>query len=316
MKKLILIFAICLCAAIQAHANKETFMFSVKGNDTLYFDKYDTNPVMLNKPCVVFVFGGGFSTGNRASESYLPFFEKLAGEGYVVISIDYRLGLKNVMSKLDTKKSQFKILDQFAALFENSVAIAVEDLFDATCFILKNADKWGIDKQRIIACGSSAGAVTVLQGEYELCNNSKMTNNLPDDFRYAGIIAFAGAIYSKKGGLTWNSNPVPIQMFHGDADRNVPYDKLKFRKIGLYGSKYIASQLNQAKTPHYFYSISNTAHEVANTPMSQNWNEIKTFLNKFVIQKQNLIINTDVNPFDKPELNKKMGIKDYIDANF
>ena len=88
MKKLISILAICLCAAIQVRANKETFMFSVKGNDTLYFDKYDVNPLISNKPCVVFVFGGGFAAGNRASENYLPFFEKLTREGYVVISID------------------------------------------------------------------------------------------------------------------------------------------------------------------------------------------------------------------------------------
>ena len=309
MKKLILSLAICLYVAIQVRASKETFMFSVKGNDTLFLDKYDTNLSMSNKPCIVFVFGGGFAAGNRASESYLPFFDKLTREGYVVISVDYRLGLKNVMSKIDTKKSQLKILDQFASLFENAVIIAVEDLFDATSFILKNASEWGINKQNIVACGSSAGAIAVLQGEYELCNNSMLTNNLPDDFRYAGIISFAGAIYSKHGGLTWQSAPAPIHMFHDDADRNVPYDKLKFRKLGLYGSKHIAAQLNQAKTPHYFYSVRNTAHEVANTPMSQNWNEIKTFLDKFVVQKQNLIINTDVNLVDKPELSKKMSIK-------
>ena len=316
MKRLLFVISICLCTAVQAQQNKETFIFSTKGNDILYFDKYDINSATQNKPCVIFAFGGGFAAGNRDGKDYLPFFEQLTDAGYVVISIDYRLGMKDVASKLDMTKGKLKIIDQFAALFESAVFMAVEDFYDATRFVLDNAGKWGIDKEKIIACGSSAGAVTVLQSEYELCNKSELASSLPNDFRYAGVIAFAGAIFSKNKSLKWDGIPAPIQMFHGDADRNVPYDKLKFRKIGLYGSKYISGQLNQAKTPHFFYSISNTAHEVANTPMSQNWNEIKTFLDKFVIQKQNLIINTDVNPFDKQELSKKMGIKDYIDANF
>lgn len=55
-----------------------------------------------------------------------------------------------------------------------TISMAVEDLYDATAFIVDKADEWGIDSSQIVACGSSAGAITVLHGEYALCNASPL----------------------------------------------------------------------------------------------------------------------------------------------
>ena len=71
--------------------------------------------------------------------------------------------------------------------------------------------------------------------EYAICNKSKLTERLPQGFNYAGTIAFAGAIFSTSGDLKWQTAPSPIQMFHGDADRNVPFDKTEMLQVGLYG---------------------------------------------------------------------------------
>lgn len=76
-----------------------------------------------------------------------------------------------------------------------TISMAVEDLYDATAFIVDKADEWGIDSSQIVACGSSAGAITVLHGEYALCNASPLVQHLPVGFRYAGIVSFAGAIF-------------------------------------------------------------------------------------------------------------------------
>ena len=80
----------------------DTFVYSVKGGDSLRLDRYTDTPaaeIDAKKPCMIFVFGGAFISGTRDAESYRPFFEYLAREqGYTVVSIDYRLGRKEPLA--------------------------------------------------------------------------------------------------------------------------------------------------------------------------------------------------------------------------
>jgi predicted esterase len=300
---------------VPVHANetdnvrKQTFVYAVKEMDTLRLDKYDM-PADGSKPCLIFVFGGSFSKGARDNITYLSFYRTLASNGYKVVAIDYRLGMKNFTEKLD--KSSDSVEANIVRLFESSINMAVEDLFDATSYIVANADVWGVDTSQIISCGSSAGAVTVLQGEYERCNTGKSATHLPNGFSYAGIIAFAGAVFSSTGELKWNTKPAPIQLFHGDADKEVPYDKITFRQYGFYGSSAIAAQLKAMGASCYFYSMENTGHEVSNLPMQQNWDEIHTFLQKFVAGKENLTIDVSVVPMDKSEVDKELTFEKFM----
>ena len=75
----------------------DTFVYSVKGGDSLRLDRYTDTPaaeIDAKKPCMIFVFGGAFISGTRDAESYRPFFEYMAREqGYTVVSLAYRLGL-------------------------------------------------------------------------------------------------------------------------------------------------------------------------------------------------------------------------------
>lgn len=325
------IFCFAAYAGPEDRVQKETFLYSVKEQDSLYLDKYE---VLLSqetkKPCVLFVFGGGFVGGARDRESYVSFFEHLARKGYVVVSLDYRLGLKMageamaLRAKLEKEtgvKQKKAGKKDFLYLFDNTISMAVEDLFDATNYVLEHAGEWNIDKEMIVASGSSAGAITVLQAEYKRCNQSALAQRLPEDFNYAGIIAFAGAIFSMEGGLKWNKPPAPILFFHGNADKNVPYDELRVKvagiklKYGLFGSKYITRQLDKIKNPYYFYDIERAAHEIADRPMQQNRNEVDIFLDKFVKNKEKLIIHTRVQQPDKPELPTKFGLTEYLKAN-
>ena len=75
---------------------KENFVFSIKGTDTLSLDKYEVPAVSsadMKKPVMIFAFGGGFKGGDKAAKDYIPYFEFLAKNGYVVISTDYRTAL-------------------------------------------------------------------------------------------------------------------------------------------------------------------------------------------------------------------------------
>ena len=289
--------------------SKDTYIYAVKDADTLRMDRYYVADG-VTRPCIVFMFGGGFAGGQRDRERYVDFFEFMVDEGFTTISIDYRLGLKNVGEQEGVKARDF------LALFENAIRIAVEDLYSATNYILENASYLAIDPSMIIACGSSAGAISVLQGEYERCNRTQTARVLPEDFRYAGVISFAGAIYSDHGHLKWNGEPAPLLLIHGDADKNVPYGKIKIFRRGFFGSEYIAKRYDRNGFPYYFYAEQNVDHKLADSPMNDNREEVMSFLRKYVQEEQRLTTNTVVVPIDKPDVRKRFGIKTYIKTNF
>ena len=305
---LFLLFTVTLLA--QTGIEKQTFTYAINGSDTLRLDKYNDIGIKGQKPCVIFVFGGGFVSGARDAEHNVEYMQRLAQNGYVAISIDYRLGLKDITSNTVGGNKEM------VALFENTINMAVEDLFSATAYVYSNANDWGIDREMIVANGSSAGAVTVLQAEYYICNKNGLTQKLPEGFNYAGIIGFAGAIYSNSGKPKWETAPCPIQMFHGDADSNVPFSKVKLLKYGLFGSEFIAEQLGKMNSPYYFYRVENAAHEIAGTPMVDNITDINGFIQAYVINKKPLQITTIVKRLDKPDVKKKFKVKDYLKANF
>lgn len=274
-----ILFIVC-CKAQSTEITKETFVYSVKGGETLRLDKYEDHAITTEepRPCILFVFGGGFSGGSRGEKGNIAFMEEMARRGYIAVAIDYRLGMKNAQNT-DISNPM-----AFVGLFTNTIHMAVEDLFDATKYVYDHSDSWNINKNRIIACGSSAGAFTVLQGEYTICNQHELTQHLPDGFRYGGIISFAGAVFNPTGDLTWPVKPSPIQLYHGDADRNVPYDKVMLGDMGIFGSKYIAEQLRLMESPYYFYDVENAAHEIAGIPMKENLNDIQSFIFQYIIE--------------------------------
>lgn len=300
------------CCEQVPQITKQTMLYAAKGADSLYLDRY-TMPTEGNdaRPCLIFVFGGGFIAGNRDAQQYLPFFDYMVGQGYDVVSIDYRLGLKEVIAQGNLSP------EVLMTGMAGTVSMAVEDLYDATTFIADKADEWGIDSSQIVLCGSSAGAITVLQGEYGLCNASGLAvQHLPAEFRYAGVISFAGAIFSFTKDLAWQSQPAPMMLFHGDADGNVPYDVVREGDVGFFGSKYIAGQLNEMNTPYYFYSFEGASHVIATSPMDQERDAIDAFLSKLVVDKEALMINTNERTIGAPEVQKTFTLADYISSNF
>ena len=216
---------------------KETFVYAVRDADTLRLDRYALlSPDSRAKPCLMFLFGGGFMTGTRDNRRFRPFFDYYARKGFVVVSIDYRLGMK--------RARQAGLLDEehFTQALDMTLSMATEDLYDATAYICRH--KPDVDPSRIVTCGSSAGAITVLMGEYWLCNGHPLTaGKFTQDFSYAGVIAFAGAVCDTQDSLRWARDPAPMLLFHGDADRNVPYGALGVDGVWLFGSKSIADDL-------------------------------------------------------------------------
>lgn len=86
-----------------------------------------------HRPAVVFFFGGGWRSGSPGQ--FAEQSRYLATRGMVTICADYRVSSRQDVTPLD----------------------CVEDAKSAMAYVRKNADRLGIDPQRIAAAGGSAG---------------------------------------------------------------------------------------------------------------------------------------------------------------
>ncbi|MDR1864393.1 MAG: alpha/beta hydrolase [Bacteroidales bacterium] len=285
---------------------KQTLVYADRDGKELRMDRYCPENMRENMPCVIFMHGGSFRGGARDAKSYLACFDDLAAHGYTVLSIDYRLGLKNAKPKN---------MQEIIAALKHAVDMAVEDLYDASRFVLEHAGEWKIDAQKIVIGGSSAGAIAVLQAEYERCNQTEAAARLPHGFRYAGVIGFAGAVLSQ-GDLQCREQPAPALLFHGDCDRTVPFDRLAVDKVNMLGSQEIARQLQEAGAPCCLYRYVGSGHEIANRPMTDNLPEIRRFLELWVINRQPLIWNIQVQGAERKAPCPTLQLEDFIQSNF
>ena len=258
---------------------KQTFVYAVKNDSSLALDVYsmkDADPA-VKKPVILFMFGGAFVTGHRNDSVYNSYFNFLTENKYVVISISYRLGLRGVrhVSKFNIKP------------LRNAVEMAVADVYDATNWVIRHADSLGgIDTSKIILSGSSSGAITVLTAEFERKNEYAAAGVLPAGFEYAGLVTFSGAILSFKGKLSYKNSPAPRLMFHGTADKIVPYEKIRFFNKGFYGSAWIAKYLKEHSIPYYLYSEEGMGHEIAVLPMKDRLPVILDFLDDYILRQK------------------------------
>lgn len=283
---ILIVFILSLPCTIQTYAQqvtidadieKKTFTFANRDSIALQLDVYRYSGTPANSPCILFAFGGGFIQGSRDAQIYNRYFNTLVKNNYVVISISYRLGMQGAK-----RITPFRVKP-----LRNAIAMAVEDLYAATNWTLQNANTLGVDPSKIILSGSSAGAITILQADYEKCNGHEIAKVLPENFRYAGVIAFAGAILSYNGALKYRkTSPAPTMLFHGTKDNLVVYKKIRFLHKGFYGSSHIAKVFKKKKYPYYMYREVGMGHELSYTPMNNKQPEILWFIEQYILNKK------------------------------
>ena len=279
--------AFCLSASAQNDllSPDGTYMYERRDTCDLFMDVY--NPAEgsedtfmgVRKPTVVFMFGGGFIQGTRDDKSYNSWFRMLTENGYRVISIDYRLGLKGA-TKVGV--AQVNLLDK-------AIHMAVEDLFCATNFIIENADQLGVDPSAIVISGSSAGAISVMQAEYEIANRTSWASVLPQGFNYAGVMSFSGAILSRKGKVKYQTAPCPTLMLHGTGDNLVPYKQIAFFNLGFFGGGKLVKRFQKFGYDYNMYHFVDYGHEIAGSMYSTLDLQLD-FLEKNVMQGKKRII--------------------------
>ena len=290
--KRILPFLLTLLCAIPSFAQKTTYKVAQRDTCDLYMDVYD--PVIfpddtLNRPTILFVFGGGFVMGQRDDPWVFPWFKLLNENGYRVVSVDYRLGLKGIKMKFDL----FHLL-QSADYTKKAVDMGVEDVFASVRYLCDNAEELGVDPNNIVICGSSAGAMISLSSELEACNRTSRAAILPEGFHFAGVMSFAGAIMSDSGKPRYKRTPCPQLLIHGDKDEAVAYKKMGFGRRGMFGSSYLVEKvLKPAGYTYQIYRYVGHSHDMSANMMA-NWPEEKRFLEVAVMGKNKLVIDSTV----------------------
>ncbi|TNF41813.1 MAG: alpha/beta hydrolase [Bacteroidetes bacterium] len=278
--------------------NTETYTYSTKDGENLeldiYLPQYDAE---TERATIIYVHGGGFSSGKRDSEDIKEFCSQLAGYGYVVASISYRLTRKDKPGAFGCDCPANEKLNTFQA--------AKEDLQDATFFLIENREQFGINPQKIILAGSSAGAETVLNTAYQppYCYG---LDSGPVSF--AGVISMAGAIPDMIS--IYEESAVPSMLFHGTDDNLVPYATAPHHycaenKPGyliLHGSFTIAQKLEKLNTPYWLHTTCGGAHELANKPMTDYFNEIVEFCYHYIINEEKESKQTVVEGIQKNEV--------------
>ncbi len=204
-------------------------------------------------PAVIIIHGGGFNDGDKARPREIGFATNLVGNGYVVMSINYKL-----------RKRQGEVTWPQSVL----------DAKAAVRWLRKNADRLGIDPDRIGAIGGSAGgnlsAMLALTGpkdgfdEKEPYGEFSSRVSCGVDFygavklmeyhdmkMFAKTRAEAPELYEKGSPVNYASaDDAPMLIVHGSKDDTVPITQ----------SESLAAALKKAGVEHEFVVVPDAVH--------------------------------------------------------
>lgn len=174
--------------------------------------RYGTDPALLldlyrprgdrrrRRPAMVWVHGGGFSSGSRTHPTLRKLALGSARRGYVALSVDYRILAEGGCQVTEP----------------DCRAIALEDLKDvqaAIRWVREHARRYRIDPSRIAVGGTSVGGIlSYLAG----------TSPVPGA-RVAAFVSIAGGWPGQDGGGFPSAGDAPGLLFHGTHDRVTPY---------------------------------------------------------------------------------------------
>jgi para-nitrobenzyl esterase len=196
--------------------------------EDLFLDLYEPErDTLISRPLIIMIHGGAFITGDKSHKGMVKLCENFAKRGYVVTSINYRLGKKI------------------------SPSVIMEAMYDARAavrFFKKYASMYKIDTTRIAIGGGSAGAYTALNVAYidkesELLKTAKL-KDVEGSSGNAGFNSKVNACIDLWGALintdAMNSKEEPpLLIIHGTNDMLVNFKNAmaldeQAKRINLY----------------------------------------------------------------------------------
>jgi acetyl esterase/lipase len=154
---------------------KRNVVYKRVGEETLLLDIYE--PLVKkykNAPVFYYTHGGGWSGGRKEiTEAERPLFEALSREGFVCVGVMYRL------------------VKMWNPQDKNLMRDCVVDCRDGLRFLKKNEEQLGINMNRVVVFGSSAGGHIA----------QLLTFSGPNDF--VGEFSLKGYKVSPAAGISW-----------------------------------------------------------------------------------------------------------------
>lgn len=251
----------------------------------VYYPKTDS---FKNRPLVMLIHGGAFYIGSKESATEQSLATSLAKRGYVVASIDYRLGFK--LSPSDVELSAYR---------------AVQDAHAALRFLAHNASGLGINPSQIYVGGTSAGAVAsltvafldnderpkrILQNEKDgyVTKIEASGNKYTEAFEIKAVANMWGAVADLN--IIDKEEKISVLSIHGTADGIVPYEydhpfqnSLMVNRLlmdKMYGSKPIHDRLQILGNRNRLISLKDMGHE----PELDNYKTLNQYMDTITYQ--------------------------------
>ncbi len=223
------------------------------------------NDSETSRPVVVFAHGGGFVYGHKGLCDFIA--APLARAGYVVASISYRL------------------IDVTPTVLSSATAVidGMNDMKAAVRFLKNEHERFGIDPEKVIIGGYSAGsfiglhyayvqrseevetlggpAGALLKGYFDAQGGSEgNSGNEGSAFPILAVYNFAGALGDAS---LIEEGEAPLFSIHGDADEVVAYGSGDANGTGLSadGSAIIHQELDNVGVMNELMTIEGGAHD-------------------------------------------------------
>lgn len=295
---MIIFSAVALSAQPKIKVN--TVEYAEKDGESLKVDIYNPKSKDSNRICVLYMHGGGFSGGNRDHVNHNNFCKYFAEQGYLTATMSYRYTMKGKGGMGANCPAE----DKLEAFIKSS-----DDLKSCVAYLVRNSDKYGIDPDKIVVIGSSAGAEAVINAVYwPMSKTLDKEQALDNDFKFGGVVSMAGAMTDTLD--ISESNVIPTLLFHGTCDNLVPYGTAPhhYNKptdpgyLMLHGAYSIAQRLKNLGHGYHLVTGCNGWHEWNSDPLQYNREEILTWLKKDVEGGEERQIHT-IYQTDKKECN-------------
>ena len=183
---------------------------------------YPQEQSSVARPLLVLIHGGAFYNGDKGSAGFPEMGRHFAQRGYVVASINYRLGFRPTGQSID--RAGYR---------------AVQDANAAVRFLINHAHEFQIDADYIFVGGTSAGAITALNLAFmreetrpeasrkialgpDLGPIESVNPEIRLPFNIKAVVNMWGAVHDLS--MLVSSKKTSVLSFHGDQDPIVPYD--------------------------------------------------------------------------------------------
>lgn len=182
-------------------------------NEKLLLDVYTPDGDMeKNRPVIIWIHGGGLTYGSKNDQTTFDnlYSKAFAAKGYVTVNINYRL------TPVETGDD-----------WNNGMKNGMEDIVSSIEWVRANSEKYGIDKNKIILAGYSAGAELALNLVYGTYVNSWDRSGI------ASVVSISGS------DLVWGDalkNAPPCTIIHGTADNMNTFNKIEHLQSQLAAS--------------------------------------------------------------------------------